>query len=186
MGRGIQIMIDAIPNIIKNIPDFLFVVVGNGYATRQLKELMLKKRVQDYILWTGWVDHKNMFDYLKACKAGVIPHFTSDHVNTTIPNKIFDYMGLGLPVITSDAIPLKRVIEEEKCGIAFKSGDSADLARAILQMHESKEHFGENGKTSVFTKYNWEQDTKRLMKAIEFCLKKISDITLTDNKHERI
>jgi glycosyltransferase involved in cell wall biosynthesis len=173
MGRGIQIMIDAIPNIIKTIPDFLFVVVGDGYATHQLKELMLKKSVQGYILWTGWVDHKNIFDYLKACKAGVIPHFTSDHVNTTIPNKIFDYMGHGLPVVTSDAIPLKRIVEEEKCGLAFKSGDADDLARVVVQMHSSKEAFGENGKSSVFAKYNWAEDTKRLLVAVDKCVKGI-------------
>jgi glycosyltransferase involved in cell wall biosynthesis len=171
MGRGIQIMIDAIPNIIKTIPDFLFVVVGDGYATHQLKELMLKKSIQDYILWTGWVDHKNIFDYLKACKAGVIPHFTSDHVNTTIPNKIFDYMGLGLPVVTSDAIPLKRIVEEEKCGLVFKSGDANNLARVVVQMHSSKEAFGKNGKASVFAKYNWAEDTKRLLVAVGKCVK---------------
>ena len=70
--------------------------------------------IDDYVLWVGWIRHEEMNALISESKVGIIPHYTSDHVNTTIPNKIFDYMAHGLPVISSDAIPMKRILEEEK------------------------------------------------------------------------
>jgi len=172
MGRGIQVVFDAIPEIVKEIADFLFVIVGDGYATPILKEMMREKKVQDHVLWVGWVDHKFIFDYIRACKAGIIPHFTSDHVHTTIPNKIFDYMGLGLPVVSSDAVPMKRILEQEICGVTFKSGDPIELGRAIVSTYMSDVNYGMNGISAVKEKYNWAEDKDRLLKVISSIKKK--------------
>jgi glycosyltransferase involved in cell wall biosynthesis len=166
LGRGIQVVLDAIPEIIKSIPEFLFVVVGDGYASEQLKKIVRGKRLQDYVLWVGWVDHRRIFDYIRASKIGLIPHFVSAHVNTTIPNKIFDYMALGLPVVASDAVPLKRILNEEQCGITFKSGDVNDLARSIISIYGSHLDYGKNAINAVRKKYNWAEDEKRLFEVI--------------------
>jgi len=170
MGRGIQTVIDAIPIVIKEIPDFLFVVVGDGYATARLQKKIKEKQVQNHVLWIGWVDHKNIFDYIRASKIGVIPHLASDHVNTTVPNKIFDFMGAGVPVIASDATPMKRILEEAGCGVTFRSGDHVDLARAFLEIKKFGQDYGKNGSRAVKRKYNWREDEKRLLGVINrFC-----------------
>lgn len=167
LGRGIQTVIEAIPEIVDKIPDFQFVVVGDGYASRQLQQASKDKGLSEYVLWVGWVDHEELSALISESKVGIIPHYTSDHVNTTIPNKIFDYMARGLAVISSDAIPMKRILEEEKCGVAFKSGSSADLADAVIKLYNSDFDWGAHGINAVNIKYNWEQDEKRLLKAIE-------------------
>lgn len=166
MGRGLQVVLEALPVIVKEIPDFLFVIVGDGYATNYLKDLIKTKALQDYVCWVGWVSHENIYNYIKACKIGIIPHLVSNHVNSTIPNKIFDYMGCGLPVVASDAIPMKRILDEEKCGIAFLSGNKDDLASAIHKIYSSRFDYGCNGKIAVQEKYNWEEDEKRLLLAL--------------------
>jgi glycosyltransferase involved in cell wall biosynthesis len=151
---------------VKEIPDFLFVVVGDGYATEHLKKMIRENQLDDYVLWVGWIDRKNIFNYIKVSKLGLIPHFVSDHVNTTIPNKLFDYMGCGIPVVSSDAIPMKRILEEERCGTTFKSGDPKDLARVILEIHKKNNNFGQHGIDAVRNIYNWEEDSNRLLKAV--------------------
>lgn len=166
LGRGIQTVLAALPEIVKEIPDFLFVVVGDGYATEQLKKIIRERQLDDYVLWVGWIDRKKIFDYIKVSKLGLIPHFVSDHVNTTIPNKIFDYMGCGIPVVSSDAIPMKRILEEERCGTTFKSGNPKDLARVILEIHKKNNDFGQHGVDAVRKIYNWEEDSGRLLKAV--------------------
>jgi len=166
MGRGIQTVIHAIPEIIKEIPNFLFVVVGDGYAVKQLKELAQQERVQDYILWTGWIDHEDLFAYIPACKIGIIPHLRTDHVDTTIPNKIFDYMACELPIIASDARPLKRILDEEQCGLSFSSGNYKSLVEAVIKVRKAKQDFGKNGKRAVECKYNWLEDEKRLVEVV--------------------
>ncbi len=162
MGRGLQTVIDAIPDLIDEIPDFLFVIVGSGYAVHRLKDRMTSLGVDKYVLWVGWVEHDEMYNYINASKVGIIPHLVTEHVNTTIPNKIFDYMGFGLPVVATNANPLKRIINEEHCGITYQSGNIDDLVKSILKIHSSPSEFGENGKKAVRYKYNWKEDEKRL------------------------
>lgn len=166
LGRGLQVVFDAIPAIVKQVPDFRFVVVGDGYATSALKALMREKGVEEYVLWVGWIPHAELGRYIEACRVGIIPHYTSNHVNTTIPNKIFDYMGCGLPVLASDATPMKRVIEEERCGRTFPSGDAAALARELVSMRGQEGALGENGRRAVMDRYNWNADAKRLLELV--------------------
>ncbi|HEX8948214.1 MAG TPA: glycosyltransferase family 4 protein [Dissulfurispiraceae bacterium] len=167
MGRGIQTVLDALPEIVRAIPGFLFVVVGDGYAADRLRKEIRERRLQDHVLWAGWLDHRKMIDCIRSCRVGLIPHLVGEHVKTTIPNKLFDYMGLGLPVVASDAPPMKRILHEEQCGITFKSGNAQGLARAVIEISRSGSGYGENGARAVRQKYNWAEDGKRLLKAVE-------------------
>ena len=81
----------------------------------------------------------------------------------TIPNKLFDYMSVSLPVIASDAKPMKRILEEKKCGLTFRSGDSSDLAKVCINMYNSNVQFGENGRDAIQSEYNWKYDEQRLI-----------------------
>ena len=166
MGRGVQTVLDAIPRIVCDIPDFLFVVVGDGYAAEKIKNIVTAKGLEKYVLWIGWVSHADVFSYIKGCNIGVIPHFVTEHVETTIPNKIFDYMGCGIPVVSSDAPPMKKILEKDQCGITFRGGDAEDLARAVVKLYKSNFDFGGNGKKAVRRKYNWQEDEKNLIHVI--------------------
>jgi len=167
MGRGIQTVLEAIPAIVRHIPDFLFVVVGDGYATEYFRRIIRKTHLEDYVLWVGWVEHNNIYDYIRASKIGIIPHLVSEHVSTTIPNKIFDYMGLGLPVISTDAAPMKRILDEEGCGVTYRSGDADDMARAMLDVSASNIDRGINGIEAVQSKYNWAVAESKLINVVE-------------------
>ena len=165
-GRGIQTVIGAIPHLIEKIPDFLFVVVGEGYAEKKMQEKVEGLGIQKHVMWVGWVKHDLMYNYIKASTVGLIPHLVSDHVNTTIPNKLFDYMGFGLPIIATDAIPLKRIIKDEKCGKIFKSNDVNDFIKVILQLYHYRGDYGYNGIKAIINRYNWEKDEEKLFEAV--------------------
>lgn len=167
MGRGIQTVLEGIPEVVKRIPEFLFVVVGDGYASQRLKNMIKERGLQKHVLWVGWLEHERVYDYVRLSKVGLIPHFVTAHKDTTVPNKLFDYMGLGIPVVATDAVSLKRIITEEKCGIVFRSRDASDLARAIFQIYGTSFDYGGNGKHAVRHKYNWTIDEKRLLERLE-------------------
>lgn len=164
--RGLRLMVDAVDALREEIPDVLFVAIGSGSNLEELRAETERRDLRDHVVWTGWMDHAEMLAHTRAAKVGVIPNFASGHTNTTIPNKIFDYMALGLPVIASDAAPMKRVIDETGCGLSFASGDAADLARAIQEVKRSGGAFGERGRRAVESTYNWATDEARLFAAI--------------------
>ena len=165
--RGISVVLNAIPQIIGKIPNFLFVVIGRGYATEELLDLIRGKELQDYVRWIGWVDHEKLYSYISASKIGIIPHDVSDHTNTTIPNKIFDYMACGIPVVASNAVPMMKIIKEENCGKIFISGNSVSLAEEIISLNNTTIRYGENGKVAVYKKYNWEKEEILIKQIVE-------------------
>jgi glycosyltransferase involved in cell wall biosynthesis len=165
--RGIPVVLNAISLINKKINDILFVMVGKGNYIQEINDIIDKKGLQKWVLIVGWVDHEVLYEYIKACKLGIIPHYVTDHIKTTIPNKLFDYMACGIPVIASDAPPMRRIILEEGCGKIFNSGDSIELSDAILSVYESDMDYGANGKQAILNKYNWREDEKRLIRLIK-------------------
>ena len=165
--RGLSVVVEAIPLIISEIKDFLFVIVGRGFEIENLKREIGEKGLEAYVKWVGWVQHDSLYKYIKASKIGVIPHYVTDHINTTIPNKIYDYMACGIPIVATDAVPMKRILSEEKCGIAFKSGSAKSLAEAIIGIHNDAGTMGECGKAAISEKYNWEKDAEAMIDVVK-------------------
>jgi glycosyltransferase involved in cell wall biosynthesis len=165
--RGLSVVVEAIPYIISEIKDFLFVVVGRGFEVENLKRQIGKNGLEAYVKWVGWIQHELLYEYIKASKIGIIPHYVTDHTNTTIPNKIYDYMACGIPIIASDAVPLKRILTEEKCGKAFKSGNAKSLAEAIISIHNDSGTMGERGKAAILEKYNWEKEAEAMINVVK-------------------
>lgn len=166
--RGLEMVVEAMPKIIKEIPEIHLLLIGTGVRKNILERLVNKTRVGEHVTLKGWLDFRYVPQYLRAARAGVIPHLSTEHTNTTIPNKIFDYMVHGLPVIASDVAPMKRIIEEEKCGVTFKANNLDDFVNAVARVyHDQENQFGKNGRTAVFKRYNWKEDSAILLKVFD-------------------
>ncbi|OGW53450.1 MAG: hypothetical protein A2Y81_12360 [Nitrospirae bacterium RBG_13_43_8] len=163
--RGLEMVIRAMPEIIRKIPEIHLLVIGKGMTKNILVRLVAEKGLGEYVTFKDWVNFLEIPQYLKVVKAGLIPHLSTEHTNTTIPNKIFDYMAHGLPVIASDVAPIKRIIEEEKCGVTFEANNLNDFVNAVVRVyHDRGNSLGENGKRAVSKKYNWKEDSSILLK----------------------
>jgi glycosyltransferase involved in cell wall biosynthesis len=75
-------------------------------------------------------------------------------------------MTMGKPVIVSSVKPLKRIVEETGAGLVYPSGDADALAQAVITIYKNKdlaEKLGKAGKKAVDQKYNWENESKKLI-----------------------
>ena len=100
---------------------------------------------------------------------GVIPHYATEAWNSTIPNKLFDYMLSGLPVLVSDACPTARIVQAEACGLVFRDRDVNDLVRCILALRDRSvcSEMGLRGRRAVQQRFHWGFDGQRLVDAVE-------------------
>lgn len=169
MVRGIQTVIESLKIIKYRIPDIQFKVIGDGYALSKLKDLARLYEVNQYIDFTGYIPHELLPSHISSSDICIIPHNLNQHTSTTIPNKLFDYMAMGKPVVVSDVPPLMRIVNEQKCGFVFKHKDPVGLAEQIflLQDKRLRRQLGDNGRKAVETKYNWAEDYKRLKTLVE-------------------
>ena len=86
-----------------------------------------------------------------------------------MPNKLYDYMALRKPVVVSDTIPMRRVVQSTECGLVFESGNAAGLAEQVAKLvdPEVRRSLGENGRRAVETRYRWDVDARTLVETIE-------------------
>lgn len=87
-----------------------------------------------------------------------------NHVNAQ-PNKLFEYMSAGLPVVCSNFPLWRDIVEANRCGLCVEPNSPADVARAItylLGRPEEAEAMGRAGRAAVLDCYNWETEAKKL------------------------
>ena len=89
-----------------------------------------------------------------------------NHVDAQ-PNKMFEYMSAGVPVIGSSFPLWKDIIEGNKCGLCVNPLDPEAIAKAIdylINNPVEAEQMGRNGQHAVYEKYNWNIEKKKLFK----------------------
>ncbi|MBU2869206.1 glycosyltransferase [Colwellia sp. E2M01] len=115
----------------------------------------------------GFIDREKAAEVLARSKAGVVTfHNYPNHVDAQ-PNKMFEYMSAGLPIITSDFPMWKEVVEGNKCGICVNPLDSKAIASAINYIIENPvkaKEMSTNSLSAVKEKYNWAAEEITLFK----------------------
>lgn len=169
LGRGIQNVLNAMNLIIPEMPDIYFTVVGDGYALNILTSMSKELNVNSHVNFLGFINHKTLAQIIFDSDICIIPHYLNKHTLTTIPNKLFDYMAMGKPIIATDIPPITRIIKEEDCGTVFEDRNYHELAEKIMLCRTSGKlyEWGENGKKAVKQKYNWNFDKINLLNVID-------------------
>jgi glycosyltransferase involved in cell wall biosynthesis len=161
--RGLKTAVLSMEYLRESIPNSLLLIIGDGKAVEELNELIIEKHLEENVKLQSWCGHDILPSYIARANLCIIPQPNNDFINTTIPHKLFEYMIMEKPVLVSDAVPLKRIVEETKSGLVFKSESPEDFAKRVIKMYESKINFGQNGKNAVEQKYNWKIDAQILI-----------------------
>jgi glycosyltransferase involved in cell wall biosynthesis len=120
------------------------------------------------VTFHGRLPHVDAIRVVAQAHVGLVPHEARESWNTTIPNKLFDYMAAGLAVVSSDAAPAARVVKETGAGLVFQSGDGNALAEMIRRCLDvpAWEQYRRAGQEAIRSRYNWESDTRVLLEAV--------------------
>ena len=104
-----------------------------------------------------------MPSYIAASAVCLVPHLANPHTEATIPHKLFQYMLMGKPVVVSSCRPLRRIVEETGAGLVYASGDSADLAKTVVQLRDPNlcRQLGAAGRRAASGRYSWPDDREK-------------------------
>lgn len=168
LHRGLDTAIRALARLRDELPSPLLLLGGKGIHEQALDQLAVAENARDLVHFEGWISPHLVPTYIAACDVALVPHHTSEHTATTLPNKLFDYMAQSRPVVVSDAPPMARIVNAEGCGVVFRSGDPSSLAAAIKQAAQAEDgaHMGARGRAAVLREYNWSVDLARLCGAL--------------------
>ncbi len=157
--RGLDDIIRALGVLKTELPQLRLYIAGTGNYCEELKRLAKAETVEQLVRFTGWVAFDQIQFSIAKSDLCLIPHVRSEFIDTTIPNKIFQYMLVGKPLLVSDAKPLARVVRECDCGFVFESGNTESAAAAIRAAYEVRHDttLGERGRETVLAKYTWDK-----------------------------
>jgi glycosyltransferase involved in cell wall biosynthesis len=114
----------------------------------------------------GFVDRDGVRTTMARAMSGlVLFHPEPNHIDAQ-PNKMFEYMSAGIPVIASNFLLWKEIIEGAECGICVDPLDPEEIAGAIRWIIEhpaEAEQMGKNGRRAVEYRYNWGNEEKKLL-----------------------
>jgi len=123
----------------------------------------------------GFVNREQVRDLLSQSVAGLVTFLPSPNHIDAQPNKMFEYMSAGMPVIGSNFPLWKQIIEGNQCGICVDPLNPTAISEAIDYMvthPEEAEQMGRNGQQAVQEKYNWSIEEQKLFKLYQELLSK--------------
>jgi glycosyltransferase involved in cell wall biosynthesis len=171
--RGAVEMVRAL-EFLEHIPDLRLDLIGRfepPELERELRELPGYQRVR----FLGWLPWEEAWEHAGAASIGLLLFLPAPNHERSLPNKLFEYMAAGLPVIASNFPLWKEIVEGNNCGLCIDSLNPKAIAKAIeylLEHPEEVRKMGENGRRAVLEKYNWEQEAKKLLAMYKNLMKK--------------
>lgn len=137
IANGMEYIIDAIREI-KDDSQIEFVFMGGG-AT----ESILKKQCDDYgitiVHFLGGFPLRELSDVVNLCDVCLITFADLPILATNSPNKLFDSLSAGKPVIVNSPGWTKAMVEEHNCGVFADPKRPKDLAEKVIWLKENPE-----------------------------------------------
>ncbi|MCE2681688.1 MAG: glycosyltransferase family 4 protein [Flavobacteriia bacterium] len=157
--RGISYLVDAFENLDVELD------LAGGIA-EDFKVELEKSKGWKNVNDLGFINRQESLRIKNESFAGIVTFLgLPNHVNAQ-PNKIFEYMASGLPVIGSNFPLWKEIIEKNKCGICIDPESPEEIAQAIKYLEDHPDvakEMGANGKRIVRQKYNWAAEEIKLI-----------------------
>lgn len=165
-SRGISVLIDACYKA--NIP----LVLGGAFSPSSYEDELKSKESYSIVDYRGVCTREMVKEIYEECLIGtdtILPVGQYDETNN-LSTKVYEYMAMGIPYITSDFQYNKHIIDKYKCGIYVDPTDKDAIAEAItffIKNPEAAEEMGRNGKVLVTEKFSWKNDEERLISLYE-------------------
>jgi glycosyltransferase involved in cell wall biosynthesis len=163
--KRVDVAIDALGEL--GDQDVHLVVAGGGELVGEFRARAVRRGVGERVHFLGAIPHPELPDVLRACDLFLL---------TTEPPESFgivliEAMACGLPVVATDYPGVRAVVVEGATGLLARQGDSADVARCLVELHdmgaEGRAAMGRAGRERAEREWNWPRLLDRMDDAYE-------------------
>src|SRR6185369_6502307 len=167
--QGVQKVIEALPRIVKKIPNFKLLIVGGGEYKIVLENKVREISLEQYVIFTGWVNDREKIDGIMSESAIAVATYKPEKrqlYNFTYyadPTKLKDYLGAGLPIVLTNVSYNTSEIATKKCGILVQY-DEKDIAKAVIRLLTNKKTLTDyrNNAQAYAKEFDWSEIFKKV------------------------
>ena len=135
--RGIDVLLNAAPTVIKKIPEVKFVLLGDGPELDNLKKIAENLKIEKNIEFKGWIKRDEVMNYLADASIAIGPLRSTTVTKNALPIKVLEYMASSLPILSQkDTLDNDVLVDDEN---GYSVTDSEDLATKIIHILENNE-----------------------------------------------
>jgi glycosyltransferase involved in cell wall biosynthesis len=170
VSNDLTVLLDA-AYLLRKDRRIRFVLVGDGKEKQNLVLYAAEKKL-DNVGFLAPVAKREMAEVLAAGDCGIAILKPIPLYGTTYPNKVFDYMAAGRPVVLAIDGVIRKVVEEAGAGLAVPPGNARALADAIRSLADdpsAARKMGRRGRTAVERDFNREgqaREFERLLRGM--------------------
>ena len=140
--------------------------LAGGFPERQVKADVERSPGWASVNELGFLSRGQVREVLARSVAGIVTFLPEPNHIEAQPNKMFEYMSAGIPVIASHFPLWREIVEGNECGICVDPLDPRAIADAIDHLVEHPDlarRMGENGRRAVRERYNWTAEEQKLL-----------------------
>lgn len=167
MERCLDTMISAMAMLKRNYPHCHLHFFGPVRVDKKELEAMAGYRLaKGHITFHGYTDQKVALKYARRAVAGIALLKPVADYPESFPTKLFEYMALKLPVITSDFPLYRRIVEDSGSGFCISPYDPEALCHAMqccISDQALRSQMGNNGRQAAETCHNWTSEEAKLL-----------------------
>jgi glycosyltransferase involved in cell wall biosynthesis len=160
--RGGEELLEAVSQTEK----VALIIVGSGDLLEKLKDKVKNNEaLPERIKFISNLKWDELMRYSKMADAGVsLDKDTSLNYRYSLPNKLFDYISAGIPVITGNLPEIKKIVESNDCGLVIPSITPAEISKAIIILRDNPELRSRLKQNSVKASdsLNWKNEQEKV------------------------
>lgn len=163
IDRGGEELIDAV-----NLTDKVsLLIIGSGDQYEFLVEKTAGLGLTDRIKFIPKVPWNVLMKYTRSADAGIsIDKNSNLNYLFSLPNKLFDYISAGIPVIATNLPEIGKILKEFNCGILLSGTDPVEISKAMVLLRDNNNYLTDlkNNSKAAAESLNWEYESKKVEK----------------------
>jgi len=139
IGRQFDLdtVIDAANELSGGERRFRFILCGSGERLDLYRE---RSAGLDSVIFPGWINEAEIWVLMRMCRVGLAPYRNVPNFTMNLPNKPFEYLSAGLPIVSSLKGVLEGLLAEHHCGITYEDGNRQELASVLCRLYDDPHH----------------------------------------------
>jgi len=157
---GIKYFVEAIPEVVKAIPNARFLFCGTGPLEEKMKKETVERGVSSYVHFAGSVENEKLPKYLNSADV-----YASSSLSDGTSVSLLEAMACGLPAVVTDLPAILEWIVDGENGLLVPARESKMLAQKIVELLENDEmrrKFGERNIAIVEKRADWQKNVSIL------------------------